>query len=62
MSKGNSGGPNGAAVWWPAGLERMTATERVEALARGWWPEGDGKHIITRDGRKLYRPASAQAT
>ncbi len=53
-----NGGPNGARVLWPAGLEALTPAERVAALARGYWPDGD--HIITRDGRRLYRPVEAR--
>lgn len=46
-----SGGPNGDRVWWPAGLAEMTPSERVNALAHGWWY--DGLDIVTRDGRRL---------
>lgn len=52
-----SGGPNGSRVFWPAGLEELSPAARVEALERGHWPDGD--HIITRDGRRLYRPTEA---
>jgi hypothetical protein len=52
-----SGGPNGARVFWPAGLEQLRPAERAAALQRGYWPDGD--HIVTRDGRRLYRPVEA---
>jgi hypothetical protein len=55
---GPRGGGNGVAVWWPAGLEALTPAERAAALERGYWPDGD--HIITRDGRRLHRPAEAR--
>ena len=42
---------NDQATWWPAGMEKMTPRERVEALERGWWR--DGKYIIYKDGRRV---------
>lgn len=54
-----NGGPNGARVFWPAGLEIMSPGERVEALRRGHWPDGDTGYIVTRDGRRIYLPGEA---
>ncbi len=31
--------------------------ERARALDRGYWPDGD--HIVTRDGRRMFRPTMA---
>jgi hypothetical protein len=45
-------------VWWPAGLGELPPAERVAALARGYWPDGD--HVIFADGRRLYRPGEAR--
>lgn len=50
-----------APVYWPAGLEALTATERAAALARGWWLTGlepasrDRLRvtIVERDGRRI---------
>lgn len=50
-----SGGPHGARVYWPAGLEQLAPAERAAVLERGWWRDGD--EIVTRDGRRL--PASS---
>ena len=55
-----SGGPNGDRVWWPAGLCEMTPSERVHALAHGWWY--DGADIVTRDGRRLSPVSTALST
>lgn len=52
------GGPNGNRVWWPAGLESLTPAERVAALERGSWADGD--HVIFADGRRLYLPGEAR--
>jgi hypothetical protein len=53
-----NGGPNGARVWWPAGLGELAPADRVAALARGWWDDGD--HVVFADGRREYRPAEAR--
>lgn len=51
-----SGGPHGARVWWPAGLQEMTPRERVDALERGYWLH-EGR-IVHRDGWTLpYTPS-----
>lgn len=57
MNTFGNGGPNGARVFWPAGLESLSPAGRVRALERGHWPDGD--HIITSDGRRLHRPLEA---
>lgn len=52
---------HGAPVFWPAGLEALTATERRAALARGWWltelrPASRDRlrvTIVEREGRRL---------
>lgn len=46
-----TGGPNGVRVWWPAGLGDLTPAERVEALERGWWRDGD--YVVTREGERI---------
>jgi hypothetical protein len=47
-------------VWWPAGLQELTPTQRAHALKLGFWPDGDEPYIVTRSGRRLYRPSSAR--
>ena len=46
---------SGDRCYWPAGLEGLTAAERVAALKRGHWPDGD-EHIVTRDARRYRSP------
>lgn len=55
-----SGGPNGDRVWWPAGLEHASPSERVTALDRGYW--FDGPDLVTRDGRRLSPVPTALST
>jgi hypothetical protein len=55
-----NGGPHGARVWWPAGLQEKTPLERAQALQRGYWlHEGQ---VIHREGWvRPYTPSLRKA-
>lgn len=40
---------HGHGLYWPAGLNELHPSERVRALERGYWEDGD--NLIHRDGR-----------
>jgi hypothetical protein len=40
-------------------LQDLSPADRVAALERGWWRDGDS-YIVTRAGERLYRPTEAR--